>query len=172
VRGKEHDDASEVKFESYLETSKEYLGRTYEIAKSLGDAIRVGLSALKTQAGKKHLFILANPSVGDAGALSEDLAGDFSGARIHAVVWDHARQELRESLRELARKSNGRFTQSLTARDFIRTLISVRAAQFGSFELSWKPLTSGTNDTVRISCNSPYGSGEVLLRHSPERFSS
>lgn len=172
VRGKEHDDASEVKFESYLETSKEYLGRTYEIAKSLGDAIRVGLSALKTQAGKKHLFILANPSVGDAGALSEDLAVDFSGARIHAVVWDHARQELRESLRELARKSNGRFSQSLTARDFIRTLISVRAAQFGSFELSWKPLTSGTNDTVRISCNSPYGSGEVLLRHSPERFSS
>jgi hypothetical protein len=164
VRGKEHDDVSAVKFENYLEMSKEYLGRTYEVARSLGVAIQVGLSAIQLQKGRKHLFVLVDPSVGDAGALTESLPSDYYGTQVHAIVWDQAKQELRDSLKELTMRSGGRFALASSARDFTRTLISVRAAQTGSFELLWQPRRPGKKDPARISCYSPYGNGELQLR--------
>jgi hypothetical protein len=164
VRGKEHDDASEVKFENYLEMSKEYLGRTYEVANSLGAAIRVGLSAMQSQKGRKHLFVLVDPSVGDAGALAETLPADYHGTQVHAIVWDQAKPDLRESLKQLTVNSGGRFASASSARDFTRTLISVRAAHFGSFDLSWRPQTAASKEVTRIVCYSAYGKGEVDLQ--------
>ena len=163
VRGKEHDDASEVKFENYLEMSKEYLGRTYEVANSLGDAVRVGLSAIQTQTGRKHLFVLVDPSVGDAGALSDAFPTDYQGTQVHAIVWDGAKPELRESLRQLTVKSGGRFASASSARDFTRTLISVRAGHFGSFDLSWHSQAATSKEATKIVCYSSYGKGEVTL---------
>jgi hypothetical protein len=164
VRGKENDDASELKFENYLEMSKEYLGRTYEVAKSLGSAIRLGLEAMQTQKGARHIFVLADPSVGDSVSLEETFPSDFGGTQIHAVIWDHAKAELQDSMRELTRKSGGHFAVATSARDFTKMMISVRAGQFGSFELSWKPKTPGAREPTRICCYSVYGNGEVLLR--------
>jgi hypothetical protein len=169
VRGKEHDDASEVKFENYLEMSKEYLGRTYEVARSLGAAISLGLSAIQKQKGRRHLFVLADPSVGDLGALEEIFPADYDGTQVHVVVWEHAKQELRDSLQQLTEKSGGRFALASSARDFTRMLVSVRAAQFGSFELAWQPRAKGAMDSARISCYSAYGNGEVVLRSLAER---
>ena len=166
VRGRERDDASEVKFENYLEMSKEYLGRSYEVARSLGAAIRVGLSAIQTQTGRRHLFVLVDPSVGDATTLEESFPDDLGGTRVHAIVWDNAREELRYSLKELTIQSGGRFALASSASNFTITLISVRAAEFGSFELSWRPRTTGPEDSARIFCYSAYGSGEAVLQQT------
>ncbi len=164
VRGKEHDDASEVKFENYLEMSKEYLGRTYEVAKNLDSAVSLGLSAIKELHGKKHAFVLVDPSVGDAGALTEPIPEDLGGTKVHAVVWDGATAELRESLITLTKKSGGRFLTASSSREFTKVLMSVRAAQFGSFELSWQPPTKSTKSSkVHICCYTSYGTGKVSL---------
>jgi hypothetical protein len=170
IRGKEHDDASEVRFENYLEMSEEYLGRTYEVADSLGAAVEVGLSALQKQRGRRHLFILIDPSVGDAGAITENFPAEFSGTQVHAIVWDQAKPELRESLRQLTLKSGGRFALASAARDFTKMLISVRAAQFGSFDLSWSQQKDPAGHTARIVCYSSCGAGEVLLSNVTERL--
>lgn len=164
VRGKEHDDASEVKFENYLEMSKEYLGRTYEVAKDLDTAIDLGLRAIQNEKGHKHLFVLVDPSVGDAGALTEASTANIGGAQVHALVWDGATPALRDSLREMTAKSGGRFATAGNSREFTKILMSVRAAQFGSFELSWQPHSKVTKSTkTNIVCYSAYGSGKVLL---------
>lgn len=164
VRGKEHDDASEVKFENYLEMSKEYLGRSYEVANNLDSAINLGLSALQTQRGRKHLFVLVDPSVGDAGALTETSAASYGDTQVHAVVWEDATPELRQSLEELATKSGGSFSLASSSREFARTLMSVRAAQFASFDLSWRPQSKTTKLTkAQIYCCSAFGYGKVSL---------
>ena len=164
LRGREHDVTADVKLDNYLETSKEYLGQTYEVAKDLDAAIRMGLSVLQMQEGRRHLFVLVDPSVGDAGAVSESVPTDYAGVHVHSIVWDNAKPELSDSLRKLSLASGGRFAQAASGRDFIRRVVAVRASQFGSFELVWRPRQSGSNDPVRISCFGPYGSGEVLLR--------
>jgi hypothetical protein len=164
VRGKEHDDAAEVKFENYLEVSKEYLRRSYEVARSPEFALKVGLAALNQQTGSRHLFLLADPSVGDAGALAESLADDCEGTKVHAIVWDNAKPEFYRPLRELAHRSGGRFVLASSSREFTKTLIVVRAAHFGSFDLTWQPRVVGVRESARIVCNSNYGYGEVLLK--------
>ena len=163
VRGKEHDDASEVRFENYLEMSKEYLGRTYEVAKNLDTAISLGLSAMRNKEGKKHLFVLVDPSVGDAGALAEAAATGYGDTQVHAIVWEKAAPELRESLRELSGKSGGHFSLASSSREFTRTLMSVRAAQFGSLDLSWQPSVKSKSNKVHIHCYSPFGDGSISL---------
>lgn len=164
VRGKEHDDASDVKFENYLEMSKEYLGRIYKVSKNLDSAISLGLSAMKELSGDKHLFVLVDPSVGDAGALEEAPQGDCNETHIHAIVWDGATPELRDSLLALTKKSGGNFFTASSSREFAKALTSVRAAQFGSFELSWQPHSKSAKSTkVQISCYSSYGAGKVSL---------
>ncbi len=164
VRGKEHDDASEVNFENYLEMSKEYLGRTYEVAKSLDTAIDLGLRAIQNEKGRKHLFVLVDPSVGDAGALIETAEANLGDTQIHAAVWDGASAALRDSLRDLTAKSGGRFGTSSSSREFTKILMSVRAAQFGSFELSWQPHSKASKSAkTNILCYSAYGSGKVSL---------
>jgi hypothetical protein len=53
-----------------------------------------------------------------------------------------------------------------SARDFTRTLLSVRAAELGSLELSWQAKDSAVKAPARIVCHSTYGYGEVLLKRS------
>jgi len=165
VRGKEHDDASEVSFATYQEMSKDYLGHRYDLAKSLGFAVKAGLAALNQQAGRKHLFVLADPSVADAAPPAELASLPSSAAQIHAVVWDNARPDFCDAFKEVAQKSGGRFVLASSARDFIRTLLSVRAAELGSLELSWQSKETAKGP-VRIVCHSNYGFGELLLKRS------
>jgi len=164
IRGNEHDDAVEVNFGRYIEVSKNYLAQRYYVARSLGFAIKAGIAALGQPHGKRHVFVLADPSVGDADAPAEISSLDCLGAHIHATVWDSARAEFCDSLKELALKSGGRYALASSAREFTRTILSVRAAQFGSFELLWKPRVAGMKAPVRIVCQSNYGYAEVLLK--------
>jgi hypothetical protein len=53
-----------------------------------------------------------------------------------------------------------------SARGFTRTLLSVRAAELGSLELSWQTKDSAVKAPARIVCHSTYGYGEVLLKRS------
>jgi hypothetical protein len=164
IRGNEHDDAVEVNFGRYVEVSKNYLAHRYYVARSLGFAIQAGLGALVHEQGKKHIFVLADPSVGDAAPPAEISSLESGGTQIHAAVWENARAEFCDALKELALKSGGRFVPASSAREFTRTILAVRAAQFGSFELSWKPRLPGPKAPVRIVCHSNYGYGEVLLK--------
>jgi hypothetical protein len=168
IRGNEQDDTVEVNFAKYVEVSKNYLAHRYYVAKSLGFAVKAGIAALGQPRGRKHIFVLADPSVGDAAAASELSSLDCQGAQIHAVVWENARAEFCDSLKQLCSRSGGRFVQASSAREFTRTILSIRAAQFGSFELLWKPRLAGAKAPVRIVCNSNYGYGEVLLK-KPEQ---
>ena len=103
IRGNEQDDAVEVNFARYIEVSKNYLAHRYYVAKSLGFAIKAGITALGQPRGKKHIFVLADPSVGDAAAPAEFSSLDCQGTQIHAVVWDNARAEFcRVSARAIA----------------------------------------------------------------------
>ncbi len=163
LRGKEHGDTTEVRFENYLEMSKEHPGHICGVATSLDTAISLGLSAMDKQEGKKHLFVLIDPSVGDAGALTEATSAGYGDTQVHAIVWEKATPELRESLRELASKSGGRFTLASSSREFTKTVMSVRAAQFGSFELAWQPHKVSKLNKVHIHCYSPFGDGSVSL---------
>jgi len=128
VRGREKGDATEVQFENYLGLSKEYPGRRSEVAKSPEFAIKIALAALSQQTRSKHLFLLADPSVGDSGSLTESFSDLGTDAQVHAIVWDNAKPEFYGPLEELTRKSGGRFVLASSAREFTRTLISVRAA--------------------------------------------
>ena len=164
IRGNEHDDAVEVSFGRYVEVSKNYLAHRYYVARSLGFAIKAGLAALGRQPGKKHIFVLADPSVGDAAAPAEIPSLDCQRTQVHSVVWDNARTEFCDSLKELSLKSGGRFVAASSAREFTRTVLAVRTAEFGSFELLWEPRVAGMKAPVRIVCQSNYGYGEVLLK--------
>jgi hypothetical protein len=166
VRGKEHDDAAEVAFGTYQEMSKDYLGHRYDVAKTVGFALKVGLSGLNRQAGSRHLLLLADPSVGDADPPAELASLQPAGTQIHAVVWDNAKPEFCDAFKEAAQKSGGQFMLASSARDFTRTLLSVRAAELGSLELSWQAKDSAVKAPARIVCHSTYGYGEVLLKRS------
>lgn len=163
VRGKEDDDASEVKFENYLEMSKEYLGRTYDVAKNLCTAIEIGLTTVQKQDGRKHICILADPSLADCGALTCAVPDVLGETRVHVVVWDQATAALRDSLRTLSTCFGGRFTIASSAREFTKMLMSVRAAHFGNFELTWKPTVMKQKSPAHIHCRSAFGTGSVVL---------
>lgn len=163
-RRNEQDEKIEVKFESGASVSDHYLERRNQAAKTLEQAVVIGLEALGTKQGRRHLFVIIDPSVGETAFFPEVAADLYGNTTINVIVWAQAKTGITEPLRKLAKDTAGRFAAAETMDDFARTMIAVRAEHFGACELSWNRQAIRDGDDVQIVCRGDFGYGEALIK--------
>jgi HEAT repeats len=118
---------------------------------NLDQAVAAGVEALRARPGNRHLFVVAGPSLTSGVHPQTRAIAQDSNAVVHAIVSSQTNSTAADSIRLLAAGTAGGLAIAETTAPLADFFANVRAAHFGSCEISWHSRAREA-EPVEIAC--------------------